>query len=250
MESHLFGHSRGAFTGAERAREGLLLAAHKGTLFLDEVGDLPLVMQGAFLRALELRRFRPVGEVHEVDSDFRLVAATNRDLEGMARTGQFRGDLLYRLQGITIVIPPLRERRDEIPGLARQAVTAFCLRNDLPEKALAEPVLDMLMEYPWPGNVRELRNAVESAFNLCTGSVIQLSDIPRYIFYHEEEKAAEPAEEALPDGMGLQEAVRRYEKGLIVRTLEQSRTITEAAEKLKLTRQALQYKMMKYHLNT
>lgn len=92
VESHLFGHSRGAFTGAERAREGLLLAAHKGTLFLDEVGDLPLVMQGAFLRALELRRFRPVGEVHEVDSDFRLVAATNRDLEGMARTGQFRGD--------------------------------------------------------------------------------------------------------------------------------------------------------------
>ena len=91
---------------------------------------------------------------------------------------------------------------------------------------------------------------MESAFNLCTGSVIQLYDIPRYIFYHEEEKAAEPAEEALPDGMGLQEAVRRYEKGLIVRTLEQSRTITEAAEKLKLTRQALQYKMMKYHLNT
>lgn len=163
VESHLFGHSRGAFTGAERAREGLLLAAHKGTLFLDEVGDLPLVMQGAFLRALELRRFRPVGEVHEVDSDFRLVAATNRDLEGMARTGQFRGDLLYRLQGITIVIPPLRERRDEIPGLARQAVTAFCLRNDLPGKALAEPVLDMLMEYPWPGNVRELIHALERA---------------------------------------------------------------------------------------
>ena len=135
LESEFFGFTRGAFTGAERAREGLLLAAHKGTLFLDEVGDLPLVMQGAFLRALELRRFRPVGEVHEVDSDFRLVAATNRDLEGMARTGQFRGDLLYRLQGITIVIPPLRERRDEIPGLARQAVTAFCLRNDLPEKA-------------------------------------------------------------------------------------------------------------------
>ncbi|MGE9984763.1 sigma-54-dependent transcriptional regulator [Desulfovibrio sp. SGI.169] len=161
VESHLFGHSRGAFTGAERAREGLLLAAHRGTLFLDEVGDLPLAMQGAFLRALELRRFRPVGEVREVDSDFRLVAATNRDLEGMARGGQFRGDLLYRLQGISIVIPPLRERRDEIPSLARQAVTAFCLRNDLPEKLLAEPALDMLMEYHWPGNVRELIHALE-----------------------------------------------------------------------------------------
>lgn len=163
VESHLFGHSRGAFTGAERAREGLLLAAHKGTLFLDEVGDLPLVMQGAFLRALELRRFRPVGEVQEVGSNFRLVAATNRDMENMSRTGQFRGDLLYRLQGITIVVPPLRERRDEIPALARQAVTGFCLRNDLPEKALAEPVLDMLLEYPWPGNVRELIHALERA---------------------------------------------------------------------------------------
>lgn len=163
VESHLFGHSRGAFTGAERARDGLLLAAHRGTLFLDEVGDLPLVMQGAFLRALELRRFRPVGEVQEVDSDFRLVAATNRDLDGMVRTGQFRGDLLYRLQGITIVIPPLRERRDEIPALARQAVTGFCLRNDLPEKALAEQALDMLLEYAWPGNVRELVHSLQRA---------------------------------------------------------------------------------------
>lgn len=163
VESHLFGHSRGAFTGAERAREGLLLAANRGTLFLDEVGDLPLVMQGAFLRALELRRFRPVGEVQEVDSDFRLVAATNRDLDGMVRTGQFRGDLLYRLQGITIVIPPLRERRDEIPALVRQAVTGFCLHNDLPEKALSEQALDMLLEYAWPGNVRELVHSLERA---------------------------------------------------------------------------------------
>lgn len=163
VESHLFGHSRGAFTGAERSREGLLLAANKGTLFLDEVGDLPPGMQGAFLRALELRRFRPVGEVQEVDSDFRLVAATNRDLDGMVRNGHFRGDLLYRLQGLTIVIPPLRERKDEIPSLARQAVTAFCLRNDLPEKTLAETVPDMLFEYPWPGNVRELIHALERA---------------------------------------------------------------------------------------
>jgi len=163
VESHLFGHSRGAFTGADRAREGLLLAAHKGTLFLDEVGDLPLIMQGAFLRALELRRFRPVGDVREVNSDFRLVAATNRNLEGMVRTGDFRDDLLYRLQGITIVIPPLRERQDEIPALALHAVTRFCLRNDLPRKTLSEPVLQLLLEYHWPGNVRELIHAVERA---------------------------------------------------------------------------------------
>ena len=163
VESHLFGHSRGAFTGADRARDGLLLAAHKGTLFLDEVGDLPQSMQGAFLRALELRRFRPVGEVREVNSDFRLVAATNRDIEGMTGDGTFRSDLLYRLQGITIVIPPLRERRDEIPALAQQAASRFCLHNDLPPKAISGQVLDMLMEYSWPGNVRELINSTERA---------------------------------------------------------------------------------------
>lgn len=163
VESHLFGHSRGAFTGADRAREGLLLAADKGTLFLDEVGDLPLTVQGSFLRALEQRRFRPVGEVREVSSDFRLVAATNRDLEGMVLEGLFRADLLYRLQGLTIRIPPLRRRRDEIPALARQAVTRFCLRNDLPEKALAQPLLDVLLQYAWPGNVRELIHSLERA---------------------------------------------------------------------------------------
>lgn len=163
VESHLFGHSRGAFTGADRAREGLLLAAHKGTLFLDEVGDLPLVMQGAFLRALELRRFRPVGEVHEVVSDFRLVAATNRDLEERVRADQFRSDLLYRLQGMTIRIPPLRERREDIPELARHAVLVFCVQHDMPVKEITEGCLETLLEHFWPGNVRELVHAMERA---------------------------------------------------------------------------------------
>lgn len=163
VESHLFGHSRGAFTGADRARDGLLLAADKGTLFLDEVGDLPLPMQGVFLRALELRRFRPVGDVREVSSDFRLVAATNRDLELMAKENSFRADLLYRLQGLTIAIPPLRERIDEIPALARQAIARFCLGSDQQEKSLSNEALDVLLEYAWPGNVRELIHSLERA---------------------------------------------------------------------------------------
>ena len=163
VESHLFGHSRGAFTGADRAREGLLLAAHRGTLFLDEVGDLPLPMQGAFLRALDVRRFRPVGEVRELDSDFRLVAATNRNLDEMVRQDRFRGDLLYRLQGITITIPPLRERQDEIAPIAQQTITRFCLRHELPGKGLSDAALEMLLEYAWPGNVRELVHALERA---------------------------------------------------------------------------------------
>lgn len=163
VESHLFGHSRGAFTGADRARDGLLLAADKGTLFLDEVGDLPQPMQGVFLRALEQRRFRPVGEVREVSSDFRLVAATNKNLELMAKENSFRSDLLYRLQGITIVIPPLRERLDEIPALARQAIARFCLGSDQREKILSDDALGMLLEYAWPGNVRELIHCIQRA---------------------------------------------------------------------------------------
>lgn len=163
VESHLFGHSRGAFTGADRARDGLLMAADRGTLFLDEVGDLPQPMQGVFLRALEQRRFRPVGEVREVSSDFRLVAATNKNLELMAKENSFRSDLLYRLQGITIVIPPLRERLDEIPALARQTIAKFCLSSEQHEKTLSDDALGMLLEYAWPGNVRELIHCIQRA---------------------------------------------------------------------------------------
>ena len=163
VESHLFGHSRGAFTGADRAREGLLLAAHRGTLFLDEVGDLPLPMQGAFLRALELRRFRPIGEVEEVPSDFRLVGATNRDLTVLARTERFRSDLLYRLQGMTIRIPPLRDRKEDIPDLARHAILRFCVQHEQPVKEMTEGCLESLMAYHWPGNVREMMHAMEWA---------------------------------------------------------------------------------------
>lgn len=167
VEAHLFGHARGAFTGADRARDGLLTAADGGTLFLDEVGDLPLPVQGAFLRALELRRFRPVGEVREVRSDFRIVAATNRDLDDMARMELFRSDLRFRLCGMTILVPPLRRRVEDIPLLAGHMLADFCQRHNLPRKELAPGCLDALTAYPWPGNVRELGHALERA---CTAA--------------------------------------------------------------------------------
>jgi two-component system NtrC family response regulator len=163
VESQLFGHVRGAFTGADRSREGLLRLAHGGTLFLDEIGDLPLSIQGAFLRALELRRFRPVGASKEVESDFRLVAATNKDLHEMVRLDMFRSDLLYRLRGLTIILPPLRERTEDAPDLCRWAADRFCERHDLPPKHPAEDFLETVASYPWPGNVRELVHAVERA---------------------------------------------------------------------------------------
>ena len=163
VESHLFGHAKGAFTGADRSREGLLVAAHQGTLFLDEVGDLPAVIQGSFLRALELRRFRPVGDVREVESQFRLVAATNRDLEQLAALDLFRNDLLFRLRGVTIYIPPLRERAEDIPDLARHAVMRFCAQHAMPAKEIADGCLNLLLSYAWPGNVRELSHTMARA---------------------------------------------------------------------------------------
>ncbi len=163
VESHLFGHARGAFTGADRAKEGLLLKAHGGTLFLDEMGELPLSMQKVFLRVLELRRFRPVGMVDEVPSDFRLIAATNKDLHAMVKEGKFRDDLLYRLQGIIIRIPPLRERKEDIAPLAEFAMKNFCERKSLPLKSFNASFLETLCAYTWPGNVRELINTVERA---------------------------------------------------------------------------------------
>lgn len=163
VEAHLFGHAKGAFTGADRAREGLLTAADGGTLFLDEVGDLPLPVQGAFLRALELHRFRPVGELREITSDFRIVAATNRDLDDMVRMDLYRSDLRFRLRGLHIHVPPLRRRVEDIPLLAAHFVNRHCRQHQRPDKELTAGCCDMLMAYCWPGNVRELAHAIERA---------------------------------------------------------------------------------------
>lgn len=163
VEAHLFGHARGAFTGADRAREGLLSAADQGTLFLDEVGDLPLPAQGSFLRALEQHRFRPVGEVRETTSDFRLVAATNRNLDDMVDMELFRSDLRFRLRGMHIHVPPLRRRPEDIPALTAHFIERCRQRNGFPPREAEQDMLDMLTTYPWPGNVRELKHAVERA---------------------------------------------------------------------------------------
>ncbi len=163
VESHLFGHVRGAFTSADRAREGLLSAADKGTLFLDEVGDLPLSIQGTFLRALELKRFRPIGAINEQSGDFRIVAATHRNLEEMSRLDLFRRDLLFRLRGISIIVPPLRERREDIMELANTFTQRFCIHNNLPPKEITNGCGELLHSYSWPGNVRELVHAMERA---------------------------------------------------------------------------------------
>lgn len=161
VESLLFGHEKGAFTGAERSREGLVKQAHKGTLFLDEVGELPMNLQKSFLRVLQEHCFRPLGGMHEIESDFRLIAATNRDLDAMAEEGSFRSDLLFRLRSFVIELPPLRKRKEDIKALTRHYVDRFCEQHCSGPKGLDAEFLDMLMLYPWPGNVRELVNTLE-----------------------------------------------------------------------------------------
>ena len=161
VESLLFGHEKGAFTGAEKAQDGLVRQAHGGTLFLDEVGELPMALQKAFLRVLQEHRFRPLGSNREVESNFRLVAATNRDLDAMVRQDQFRSDLLFRLRSFVIELPPLRARREDIQALTRFHVDRFCARYGLPSKDFSPEFIETLEEYPWPGNVREFVNTIE-----------------------------------------------------------------------------------------
>ncbi|MCF8130384.1 MAG: sigma-54 dependent transcriptional regulator [Deltaproteobacteria bacterium] len=166
VESVLFGHEKGAFTGADRAEEGLIRQAHRGTLFLDEVGELPLKVQKAFLRVLQERSFRPVGSRKEIQSDFRLVSATNQDLDHMVSKGKFRKDLLFRLRSLSITLPPLRDRRDDIRELATHYVDRLCDRYGLPTKDFAPEFLAALKAHNWPGNVRELINALESSISV------------------------------------------------------------------------------------
>lgn len=163
VESMLFGHEKGAFTGADRVQDGLIKQADGGTLFLDEVGELPLSTQSSFLRVLQERRFRPIGGKQEIESDFRLVAATNRDLERMVKQGQFRKELLFRLRSFTIELPPLREHRGDIKELALYYTAKICERYGTETKGFSPEFFEALAAYDWPGNVRELVNTMERA---------------------------------------------------------------------------------------
>ncbi len=176
LESELFGHVRGAFTGADRPKRGLFVAAHEGTLFLDEVGELPLQLQPKLLRALQDGEVKPVGGLEPVRVDARVVAATNRDLAEGVREGSFREDLYYRLNVIAIPVPPLRERREDIPLLVAHFIDRIAERTAGPRLEVTPDALEFLQSQPWPGNVRELENAVERAWVLASGNELTRSD--------------------------------------------------------------------------
>ena len=178
LESELFGHEKGAFTGATSLRRGMFELADGGTLLLDEIAEMPLPTQTRLLRVLESRRFMRVGGDHEIQVSVRVVAATNRDLRQAVETGEFRRDLYYRLNVLNVHVPPLRERRRDIPVLIRRFISEFSRQHDREFRGLAPEALQILLDYDWPGNVRELRNLIESMVVLAPGSVIRPEDIP------------------------------------------------------------------------
>ncbi len=201
IESELFGHVKGAFTGADRAKEGLLAAAEGGTVFLDEIGELPLDLQAKLLRALQEKEIRPVGSTQSRPISARVLAATNRDLAAMVEQGRFRKDLFFRLNVVNLRIPPLRERRGDIPLLAMHFL-ARMERETGVERTFSDESLRVMQEYDWPGNVRELENAIERACALSSGPVLHMGDLPTQLQDFRMQRSAELANETQLAAMG------------------------------------------------
>lgn len=178
LESELFGHERGAFSGAVGRKEGRFAVANHGTLFLDEVGEFSPAIQAKILRVLQSREFQPLGGTRTVKVDVRLIAATNRDLEAMVREGKFRDDLFFRLNVFPIVLPLLRERLEDLPLLAREFLRVYAEKNHRPVATLAPEVEQVFHHYPWPGNIRELENVIERGVIICPGETLTLKDLP------------------------------------------------------------------------
>jgi two-component system response regulator HydG len=181
IESELFGHVKGAFTGAAQSRQGLLAAAGSGTVFLDEIGELPIELQSRLLRALQEHEIRPLGSNERIRFEARIIAATNQDLEAGLKNGAFRKDLFFRLNVVSIKMPSLRDRKEDIPALARHFLARF---DDKSATEISDEALGRLMSYDWPGNVRELENCIQRAVSLGSGSFIQMQDLPSAMLYH------------------------------------------------------------------
>jgi two-component system response regulator HydG len=239
VESELFGYVKGAFTGAMQAKRGLLEAAHGGTLFLDEIGDMPVDMQSKLLRALQEREIKPVGSTERRQINVRIIAATNRDLEASIKSGAFRQDLYFRLNVVQIKIPPLRDRKRDIPLLVTSFLEKFSDPDSSP-RTISEDAMQRLIAYDWPGNVRELENAIERAVALGTGPILHVGDLPSNLQYPTSDRLPEK-DELLP----LEELERRA----ILRTLrETGGDKLAAARMLGIGKTTLYRKLKQYHV--
>jgi transcriptional regulator with PAS, ATPase and Fis domain len=244
LESELFGHERGAFSGAIASRKGRFELADGGTLFIDEVGELPQAAQVKLLRFLQSHEFERVGGTSVLRSDARIVAATNRDLKAMVREGTFRDDLFYRLNVVHIDVPPLRDRKEDVEHLARHFMDKYCAQMNKKLGELSPEVLRALENYDWEGNVRELENVMERAVVLCKGDSVTLRDIPEEV---RGEKGPGDAF-AIPTGT-LTEILESMERQILVKTLERHNgSQTRTADDLGIKRTTLRYKMGKYGL--
>jgi DNA-binding NtrC family response regulator len=240
LESELFGHMKGAFTNAVQDKQGLIEAAAGGTLFLDEIGNISSEMQSRLLRFLEERKIRRVGAIKEISVDCRIISATNADLPLEIKEGRFRQDLYYRLRVITITIPPLRQRKEDIADLARFFVEKQCEEQGLPPLDIPDETIAWMENYQWPGNVRELKNALEAGVVLCRNNTLLPDDLQITALHR---TAADEAYET-PNF-----SIERSEKEAIIRALKQANGVQKrAAELLDISRRSIHYKIKKYDI--
>jgi DNA-binding NtrC family response regulator len=243
LESELFGHTRGAFTNAVQDKKGLIEAADGGTLFLDEIGNISADMQHRLLRFLEDKKIRRVGSIEEKQIDCRVVAATNADLAADIESGKFRQDLYYRLRVVTLNIPPLRDRRTDIPILTRLFVQRHCASYKFPEIAIPDATMQWLCEYDWPGNVRELRNSLEAGVVLCRDNVLHQSDLQIELNASTDKPIT---------GINSESgkfSLENSEREAIIRALRETNGVQKsAAELLNISRRSIHYKLKKYNI--
>lgn len=246
LESELFGYRKGAFTGAVEDKDGLFVVAHGGTVFLDEIGEMPMLLQVKLLRVLDTGMVMPVGGTAPIKVDVRLISATNRDLAAMVEQGLFRKDLYYRLNVIPIHVPPLRERREDILPLVEHFMRRGAARLGCAPKRLTAAAERMLREYDWPGNVRELANVVERALALARGPEVDVSDL---MLPAPGGKVSTPEFHLPPQGIDLEQSVAEMEKTYLRQALERATNSQQrAAELLGLTPRTLRYRLQKYGL--
>jgi DNA-binding NtrC family response regulator len=245
LESELFGHEKGAFTGAHERRIGRFEQAQGGTLFLDEIGEIEASVQIKLLRFLGERTFERVGSNKTLTADVRLITASNKNLEQLVKAGTFREDLFFRLRVVEIALPPLRERTGDVPLLAQGFLREFAKENNKPVTDFTADALEMLMNYSWPGNVRELRTAIEHAVVLCRGEKISARDLPVSVRVGSAAAAADPQRMLARNDLTVKEA----EKQLIVRALKETKgNRTLAAKKIGMSRRTLHRKLHTYQL--
>ena len=250
LESELFGHMRGAFTGADSNKKGLLEVAEKGTIFLDEIGEMSAVMQVKLLRVLQERRFRRVGGLEELQADIRVIAATNQDLNRLVAEGRFREDLYYRINVIPITLPPLRDRREDIPLLAEHFLAKYAEQMGKTITGISHGAMELLLHHDWPGNIRELENVLERAVALERTPTVLAESLPPAVRGDAPVRSGGQGKDELPEGgFDLEAHVKEIERGYIAQALQRAGGVqVKAAEMLGMSFRSFRYYVKKYNL--